>query len=385
MLQFPGTVRSKLPNAGISIFSRMTALAHQHNAINLAQGFPDFPSSEKLIELVNHYMHQGMNQYAPMPGVMQLREAIAEKTEEIYSIKPDPETEITIVPGATYGLYSTFQALLHEGDEVIVFEPAYDSYVPGITMAGGVPVLIQLQAPDYKINWELVKKRINVHTRAIVLNSPQNPSGTVLKPNDLLQLAKLVKDTDIIIISDEVYEHIIFDGVRHEGVLHYPELAKRSVIISSFGKTFHNTGWKIGYVIATKELTKEIRAVHQFMQFSVHTPSQYALADFLKDKHQYTMLPEFYQQKRDQFINLLQGSRFKWKPAAGTYFQLLDYSAISNKKDTDFANELTEKHKVASIPLSPFYHNYSQGNMLRFCFAKSDATLEKAAAILQKI
>ncbi|MBK7108039.1 MAG: aminotransferase class I/II-fold pyridoxal phosphate-dependent enzyme [Chitinophagales bacterium] len=385
MLQFPGTIRSKLPNAGISIFSRMTALAHQHNAINLAQGFPDFPSSEKLIELVNHYMHQGMNQYAPMPGVMQLREAIAEKTEEIYSITPDPETEITIVSGATYGLYSAFQALLHEGNEVIVFEPAYDSYVPGITMAGGVPVPIQLQAPDYKINWDLVKKRINAHTRAIVLNSPQNPSGTVLKPNDLLQLAKLVKDTDIIIISDEVYEHIIFDGVRHEGVLHYPELAKRSVIISSFGKTFHNTGWKIGYVIAAKELTKEIRAVHQFMQFSVHTPSQYALADFLKDKQQYTMLPEFYQQKRDQFINLLQGSRFKWKPAAGTYFQLLDYSAISNKKDTDFANELTEKHKVASIPLSPFYHNNSQGTMLRFCFAKSDGTLEKAAAILQKI
>lgn len=330
-------------------------------------------------------MRQGMNQYAPMPGVMPLREAIAEKTGEIYGLHPDPETEITVVPGATYGLYASFQALLHEGDEVIVFEPAYDSYVPGITMAGGVPVYVQLQAPDYKINWDSVKKRINARTRAIVLNSPQNPSGTVLKSADLQQLAKLVKDTDIVIISDEVYEHIIFDGQRHEGVLHYPELARRSIVIASFGKTFHNTGWKTGYIIAPRELTKELRAVHQFMLFSVHTPSQYALADFLKDRNQYTALPEFYQQKRDLFIRLLQGSRFKWKPAAGTYFQLLDYGAVSNKKDADFAVELTEKYKVASIPLSPFYHNTIPGTLLRFCFAKSQTTLEQAAAILQKI
>jgi len=385
MLQFPGTIRTKLPNTGLSIFSSMTALANKHQAINLAQGFPDFPPSQKLIELVHHYMRQGMNQYAPMPGVMPLREAIAEKTGEIYGLHPDPETEITVVPGATYGLYASFQALLHEGDEVIVFEPAYDSYVPGITMAGGVPVYVQLQAPDYKINWDSVKKRINARTRAIVLNSPQNPSGTVLKSADLQQLAKLVKDTDIVIISDEVYEHIIFDGQRHEGVLHYPELARRSIVIASFGKTFHNTGWKTGYIIAPRELTKELRAVHQFMLFSVHTPSQYALADFLKDRNQYTALPEFYQQKRDLFIRLLQGSRFKWKPAAGTYFQLLDYGAVSNKKDADFAVELTEKYKVASIPLSPFYHNTIPGTLLRFCFAKSQTTLEQAAAILQKI
>lgn len=385
MPKFPGTVRSKLPDAGISIFSRMTALANQHGAINLAQGFPDFPSSEKLIALVNEYMLKGMNQYAPMPGVMALREAIAEKTAYLYNIAYNPETEITITPGATYGLFTTFQAMLHEGDEVIVFEPAYDSYVPGIKLAGATPVFIPLFAPDYRVNWDMVKKSINSHTKAIVINSPQNPSGTVLTQHDLQQLQKLVKDTDIIIISDEVYEHIIFDNVQHESVLHYPELAKRSIVISSFGKTFHNTGWKLGYVLAPAELTKEFRAVHQFTVFSVHTPSQYALADYLKDRNNYTSLPAFYQQKRDFFIRLLQGSRFTLVPAAGTYFQLLNYSAVSDAPDIDFAIELTEKHKVASIPLSPFYHSRTQGTMLRFCFAKSDTTLERAAEILHKI
>ncbi|MFN3938947.1 MAG: methionine aminotransferase [Chitinophagales bacterium] len=385
MPQYHGPVKSKLPDAGISIFAKMTALANQHGAINLAQGFPDFPSSEKLIDLVHYYMRKGMNQYAPMPGVMILREAIAEKTEFLYHIPYHPETEVTITPGATYALFAAFQALLHEGDEVLVFEPAYDSYVPGIKLAGGIPVFISLLAPDYKIDWELVKKNINSRTKAIVLNTPHNPSGTVWSAHDMQQLHNIVKDTDIVIISDEVYEHIIFDNVRHESVLHYPALTERSIVISSFGKTFHNTGWKTGYILAPAELTKEIRAVHQFLLFSVHTPTQYALADFLKDRSQYLELQNFYQQKRNHFIRLLKDSRFKMKPAAGTYFQLLDYSDISEKQDTDFAVELTEKYKVASIPLSPFYRTPAADKMLRFCFAKTDETLEKAADILQKI
>lgn len=385
MPQFRGTIKSKLPDAGISIFAKMTALANQHNAVNLAQGFPDFPSSEKLMDLVHHYMRKGMNQYAPMPGVMALREAIAEKTEFLYHISYNPETEVTIIPGATYGLFAAFQSIIHDGDEVLVFEPAYDSYVPGIRLAGGIPVFIQLQAPDYKINWEQVKKNIHSRTKAIVINTPHNPSGTILSAKDMTQLKKIVKDTDIIIISDEVYEHIIFDDVRHESVLQYPELAERSIVISSFGKTFHNTGWKTGYILAPEKLNKEFRCIHQFLIFSVHTPTQYALADFLKDREPYLGLSDFYQQKRNHFNTLLKGSRFKLKPAAGTYFQLLDYSSISAKQDTAFAIELTEKYKIASIPLSPFYHTPVEDKMLRFCFAKTDETLEKAAEILQKV
>lgn len=379
------SVKSKLPNAGISIFARMTALANQHQAINLAQGFPDFLSSEKLIDLVHLYMRKGMNQYAPMPGVLALRERIAEKVERIYAQTYHPETEITITAGATQAIYTSIAATIREGDEVIIFEPAYDSYAPAIRVHGGVPVPVTLNAPDYAINWDRVKKSVNQRTRMIMLNTPHNPTGSVLQASDMKQLIRIVAGKDIIVLSDEVYEHIIFDGIRHESVLYYPELRERSMIIFSFGKTYHNTGWKLGYVIAPDYLTKEFRSVHQFEVFSVNTPIQYALADFMQDSSEYEQVSAFYTSKRNLFNSMLQDSRFELKPAAGTYFQLLDYSAISDKSDQEMADWLTIQHKVASIPLSPFYRNGSDAKMLRFCFAKQDDTLKRAAEILCKI
>lgn len=379
------SVKSKLPNAGISIFARMTALANQHQAINLAQGFPDFLSSEKLIDLVHLYMRKGMNQYAPMPGVLALRERIAEKVERIYAQTYHPETEITITAGATQAIYTSIAATIREGDEVIIFEPAYDSYAPAIRVHGGVPVPVTLNAPDYAINWDRVKKSVNQRTRMIMLNTPHNPTGSVLQASDMKQLIRIVAGKDIIVLSDEVYEHIIFDGIRHESVLYYPELRERSMIIFSFGKTYHNTGWKLGYVIAPDYLTKEFRSVHQFEVFSVNTPIQYALADFMQDSSEYEQVSAFYTSKRNLFNSMLQDSRFELKPAAGTYFQLLDYSAISDKSDQEMADWLTIHHKVASIPLSPFYRNGSDAKMLRFCFAKQDDTLKRAAEILCKI
>lgn len=379
------SVKSKLPNAGISIFARMTALANQHQAINLAQGFPDFLSSEKLINLVHLYMRKGMNQYAPMPGVLTLRERIAEKVERIYAQAYHPETEITITAGATQAIYTSIAATIREGDEVIIFEPAYDSYAPAIRVHGGVPVPVTLNAPDYAINWDRVKKSVNQRTRMIMLNTPHNPTGSVLQASDMKQLIRIVAGKDIIVLSDEVYEHIIFDGIRHESVLYYPELRERSMIIFSFGKTYHNTGWKLGYVIAPDYLTKEFRSVHQFEVFSVNTPIQYALADFMQDSSEYEQVSAFYTGKRNLFNSMLQDSKFELKPAAGTYFQLLDYSAISDKSDQEMADWLTIHHKVASIPLSPFYRNGSDAKMLRFCFAKQDDTLKRAAEILCKI
>ncbi|HPE96508.1 MAG: aminotransferase class I/II-fold pyridoxal phosphate-dependent enzyme [Chitinophagales bacterium] len=385
-MQSPIIIRSKLPNTGISIFARMTALANQHGAINLAQGFPDFPPPKRLVSLVADAMRKGHNQYAPMPGVPDLREAIADKTKDTYKCKVDAEKEVTVTAGATYGLFAAFQALLHEGDEVLVFEPAYDSYVPGIQLAGAEPVFVELHAPDYSIDWEGVKKKINARTRAILINTPHNPSGTCWTKNDLLQLEKIVVGTDIIVISDEVYEHITFDDGRHESVLRYPKLAQQSIVISSFGKTYHNTGWKMGYVIANESITKEFRAVHQFLVFSVNTPMQYAVAQFIREAPEHFQdLPQFYQRKRDFFLEAVKDSRFSFTPASGTYFQLLDYSAISDEQDTVFAERITAEFGVAAIPLSPFYRGPVGDRVLRFCFAKSEKTLEKAAAILCRI
>ncbi|MFZ1632525.1 MAG: methionine aminotransferase [Chitinophagales bacterium] len=378
-------IKSKLPNSGISIFAKMTALANQHGAINLAQGFPDFLSSVKLIENVYAAMRRGNNQYAPMPGVLNLREKIAEKVTTIYGRNYSPETEVTITAGATQAIYTTITAIIREGEEVIIFEPAYDSYAPAIRLSGGVPIPVELHAPDYKIDWEIVKKSVSQRTRMIMLNTPHNPTGSVLSKDDMAQLEKIVAGKDIFILSDEVYEHIIFDNKRHESVLYYPNLCERSIVIFSFGKTYHNTGWKIGYILAPEFITKEFRAVHQFEVFSVNTPIQHALAEFMQDPNEYLKVQAFYEQKRNLFNNLMKGSRFKIKPAAGTYFQLADYSAISDKSDMDFAEELCIQHKVAAIPLSPFYRQGSNDKILRFCFAKQDETLEKAASILCKI
>jgi methionine aminotransferase len=382
---FPNVITAKLPKAGTTIFTIMSALANAHKAINLSQGFPDFSCSEELTGLVNKHMKNGSNQYAPMPGVMALREMIAQKTEALYGASYDPETEITVTAGATQAIYTAITAMLHEDDEVLIFEPAYDCYIPAIELNGGRPVFYQLNAPDYTIDWKDVQKLINHHTRMIIINTPHNPTGSVMTADDMAKLEKLTKDTGIIIVSDEVYEHILFDGHRHESVARFPDLANRSFIISSFGKTFHTTGWKIGYCIAPKNLMEEFRKVHQYLVFSVNTPIQYAIADFLKDKDNYVNLSTFYQGKRDYFIKQINGSRFTFNPSAGTYFQLLNYQGISEEKDTDYAVRLVKEFGLAGIPVSVFYHQPTDNKVLRFCFAKQDETLEKAAAIICKI
>lgn len=378
-------IHSKLPDVGTSIFSVMSQMASEHNAINLSQGFPDFMCSGKLIELVNKYMKEGKNQYAPMQGIMRLREVIAEKTQQMFSLSVDPVEEITITAGATQAIYTAITALVGENDEVIVFEPAYDSYVPAIKLNGGRPKYIQLKHPYYEINWNEVQKLVSARTRMIILNSPQNPTGSIMSSHDLEKLRKITSGTNIIIVSDEVYEHILFDGYEHQSIARFPELAKRSIIISSFGKTFHTTGWKMGYCIAPKEIMKEFRRIHQFVVFAVNTPIQHAVADFLQDPENYISLGKFYQQKRDKFNNLLKGSKFKIRPSQGTYFQLLDYSKITDEKDTDFAERLVKEYGVASIPVSVFYHEKIDHKVLRFCFAKEDETLERAAEKLIKL
>lgn len=380
------TIRTKLPHTGTSIFAVMTAMANRYDAINLAQGFPDFPPPGQLVEAVNKAMQEGHHQYAPLAGIPALRNAIAQKCLDDYKVKVDADEEVTVTAGATYGLFTAFQALLHEGDEVLVFEPAYDSYVPGIQLAGAVPVFVELHAPDFRIDWEQVKKHINARTRAILINSPHNPSGTCWTDEDARELEKLLDGSDILVISDEVYEHITFDGIRHHSILQYDGLRSRGIAVFSFGKTYHNTGWKMGYVVAPPEITHAFRTVHQFLLFSVNHAMQHALAEFLRDTPQHHReLPAFYQVKRDLFLSLIEPSRFTFSPAKGTYFQLLDYTTISDKSDTEMAEFLTREHGVASIPLSPFYKSGSQDKVLRFCFAKSDDTLQKAAELLCKI
>jgi methionine aminotransferase len=384
-LEFPGSIKSKLPKTGTTIFSVMTALANEHNAINMAQGFPDFSCSEKLVSLVNTYMQKGLNQYAPMPGIMPLRERIAEKTEALYSAVYNPETEITITPGGTHALYAAISAVVREGDEVIVLEPCYDSYVPAIELNGGRPVFFELKFPDYKVDWNELKRLVSYKTKMIIINTPHNPSGTILSAQDMLKLQKIVDKTEIVILSDEVYEHIIFDGIEHQSVARYPKLAERSIIVSSFGKTYHTTGWKMGYVLAPANLMVEFRKVHQFMAFSTNTPIQYALADFMEDKDAYLQLGAFYQEKRDYFQQLIKGSKFKILPCVGSYFQSLGYSKITQENDSEYAKRLTKEYKIASIPTSSFYHKKVDNHVLRFCFAKSNETLEKAAEKICKI
>ncbi len=385
MESFNGTIQSKLPQTETSIFAVMSQLANDHKALNLSQGFPDFPISEELIDLVYFYMRKGLNQYAPMQGVPALRQAIARMFEKNYGIKYDPVSEINITAGATQALFSAISAFIREGDEAIIFEPAYDSYAPAVKINGGMVKYAGLEFPDFSINWQDFPRLITNRTRLIIINTPQNPTGSVLQAEDLRNLEKLTAGTDIIVISDEVYEHLIFDGITHQSVCRFPELAKRTLVIGSFGKTFHATGWKTGFVLAPQKLMAEFRKVHQFTVFASNTPIQHAIADFIGKEENYKNLGTFYQQKRDAFVQALNGSRFKVLPCFGTYFQLLDYSAISDKSEMDFARWLVEEHKVAAIPVSPFYHKKDDHKVLRFCFAKKDETIAQAAEILSKI
>lgn len=378
--------QSKLPGLGTTIFTIMSQLATDCDAINLSQGFPDFPPPDDLLTRVNHHMLSGHNQYAPMAGVPELREQIALKTERMYALRPDADTEVTVTSGATEALFTAIEAFVHDGDEVIVFDPAYDSYDPAIRLAGGRAIHIPMAAPDFRIDWNRVADTINDRTKMIILNTPHNPTGSVLDGKDMAELATLIDQTDIILLGDEVYEHIIFDGRSHASLLRYPELARRSLVVSSFGKTFHMTGWKIGYCIAPAHLMAEFRKVHQFVQFCVVTPMQFGLADFLQTgAAHYLDLPAFYERKRDEFCELLEGSRFEYTPSAGTYFQLVDYSAITNEPDVEYAQRLTREAGVACIPVSVFYATTPDQHLLRFCFAKDTDTLKKATEILCRI
>ena len=378
-------IKSKLPNVGTTIFTTMSALAQAHNAINLGQGFPDFNMSEALIELVNKAMQKGHNQYTHMSGLPLLRERIAEKVEMLYQANINPDTEITITPGGTYAIYTALTTVLQPGDEVIVFEPAYDSYIPNIEINGAIPVLIPLIHPDYKIDWQLVKEKISSKTKMIMLNTPHNPTGSVISKEDIEQLRNIVKDTGIFILSDEVYEHLIFDNKIHESILRYPDLYERSFVCFSFGKTYHCTGWKMGYCIAPPILTKEFRKVHQFNNFSCHSPSQFALAEFLQQKENYLQVGNFLQQKRDYFQGLMQQTKFKALPSYGTYFQLYNYDAISTENEKDFAIRLVKEYGVAAIPVAAFYQKENNHSVVRFCFAKKESTLEEAVNRLIKL
>jgi methionine aminotransferase len=385
MQKYPYPLRTKLPNIGTSIFAVMSQLANEHKAINLSQGFPDFEISSSLIELVNKYMKKGYNQYAPMPGVQVLRKNISEKYKNAYGIAYDPEDEINITAGATQAINTVISAFIKEGDEVIVFDPAYDSYVPSIKLNGGIVRYAKLRTPDYHAEWNDVKKLMNSNTRMIIINSPHNPTGSVFSEADLKALDKLTRNTEVIVLSDEVYEHLIFDGKTHESVCKYPELAKRSFMIGSFGKTFHATGWKVGYCLAPANLMAEFRRSHQFVVYAVNTPIQYAIAEYLENEENYNNLASFYQDKRDLFLDLIKTSRFKEIPSYGTYFQVLNYENISNENEVDFAQHLTKEFGVASIPLSVFYNDKQDNKTLRFCFAKQEKTLKKAAEILCRI
>jgi len=368
-------LESKLPGVGVTIFTVMSRLAAEHGAINLSQGFPDFEVDGDLIGLVHRHMREGRNQYAPMQGVMALRERIAEKTRWLYGVAYDPATEITVTSGATEALFAAIASVVRPGDEVIVFEPAYDSYVPAITLAGGAPVYCRLRHPGYSIDWDEVKDAITPRTRLMVINSPHNPAGSVLSASDLDSLADVVAGTGVMVLSDEVYEHIIFDGVRHESMARRPELAARSFVVSSFGKTYHTTGWKVGYCLAPAALSAEFQKIHQYLTFATSTPVQHAYADFLARKEPYLELPAFYQRKRDLFRDGLAATRFKLLPSEGSYFQCVDISDVSDLGEADFCQWLTAEVGVAAIPLSAFYGNGFDQRVVRFCFAKQDATL----------
>ena len=377
--------QSKLPNVGTTIFTVMSALANEHKALNLSQGFPNYPSSQKLNDFVSNAMNNGYNQYAPMAGNLDLRLAISNKYQLIYNSTYHPEKEITVTAGATQAIYTIISAFIRPNDEVIIFKPAYDCYQPAIEVNGGKTISIQLSAPDYSVDWNEVASKIASKTKMIIINSPHNPSGTVWSKNDMLQLQKLTNGTDIVVLSDEVYEHIVFDDETHQSICLFNDLKARSFITASFGKTFHNTGWKIGYCCAPEALMSEFRKVHQFNVFSVNHPMQKGIADYMQDTETYLGLNIFFQQKRDLFLNLISESRFKFTPSQGTYFQVLDYSDITDEPDVDFAKRLTKEFKIASIPLSVFNENQKDDKVLRFCFAKTEETLVKAAEILCRV
>lgn len=378
-------IHSKLPNAGTTIFTIMSVLANEHNAINLGQGFPDFPMDDQLIALVNEAMQQGHNQYVHMNGLQILREALVEKIKNLYDKNINPDTEITITPGGTYAIYTALTAILQPGDEVIVFEPAYDCYIPTIELNGAVPVLIPLVYPNYNIDWELVKQKITTRTKLIMINTPHNPTGALLNTADIEALQNIVKGSGIFILSDEVYEHLIFDGKKHESMLRYPDLYERSFVCFSFGKVYHCTGWKMGYCVAPPALMKEFRKIHQFNCFSCNSPVQFALAEFLKQKENYLQLGAFLQQKRDYLLKLMQQTKFKPLPSYGSYFQLYSYSGITDESEKDFAIRLTKEYGVATIPTSAFYKNGAENKVLRFCFSKNESTLEEAVNRLKKL
>ncbi|WP_266203312.1 methionine aminotransferase [Pontibacter kalidii] len=382
MMNYPS---SKLPDVGTSIFTVMSALANEHKAINLSQGFPDFNCPEPLINLVTRYMHEGFNQYAPMAGMPQLRQKISLKTEKMYGFRPDPDTEITVTSGATEALNAAIAAVVKAGDEVVVLEPCYDSYAPVIRLCGGSPIYVPLALPDFSVDWDQVKKRLSSRTRMIIINTPHNPTGAVMTKQDMGRLANLLDGTDILVLSDEVYEHMVFDGQQHYSALQHPQLRARSFVVSSFGKTYHTTGWKVGYAIAPPQLTSELRKMHQFITFSTATPFQLAIADFMDEENHYLELPDFYQAKRDFFLEQLRQTRFEVIPSAGTYFQLARYSGVSDAYDLDFAKRLTTETGVAAIPVSAFYHDKTDNKYLRFCFAKSEDTLRAAGEKLAKV
>src|SRR5688572_14321987 len=363
----------------------MSSLADELGAINLGQGFPDFNTAPELIDAVTRCMRDGYNQYAPMQGVYPLREALARKIEHLYGRRYDPASEILVTSGATEGLFSTLTALVRPGDEVVLFQPAYDSYVPAIQLSGGTPVFVTLRSPDFRVDWDDVRRAVTPRTRAIVINSPHNPTGTILDAGDMRELGRVLQTTDAFVVSDEVYEHIVFDGARHESVARYPDIAARAVVISSFGKTYHTTGWKVGYCCAPEPLLAAVAGVHQWVTYAVNTPVQRAYAEFVDRDPACEDVTRFYQAKRDTFLRLIRGSRFRPLPCRGTFFQLLDYSAITSERDSDYALRLVREHGVASIPLSPFLTGVDPGPVLRFCFAKRDETLEAAAERLCKV
>jgi methionine aminotransferase len=378
-------VQSRLPDVGTSIFTVMSKMALDYGAINLSQGFPDFMIDEKIISLVHKYMLEGHNQYAPMPGTPALRNSIAQVILKTYGRQIDPDTQITITSGATESTYSIIAALIAPGDEVIIFDPSYDSYNPAVRLNGGVPVHINLNAGDFSIDWQTVRSKITKRTRMIIINTPHNPSGAVLHEHDLNELEKIALEHGLLVLSDEVYERLIYDGLTHQSILRYPALAEQSLAVFSFGKTFHATGWKVGYVVASPTLTKEILKAHQFVVFSVNTPVQLALAEYLQTPKHYLELGNFYQKKRDFFLDQMKGSSFEPLPSYGSYFQLMSYKQISNKPDVEMANDLLKKSKVASIPVSVFYKDSTDNRLLRFCFAKKEETLEKACTILRAL
>ncbi|MBK8921753.1 MAG: aminotransferase class I/II-fold pyridoxal phosphate-dependent enzyme [Saprospirales bacterium] len=378
-------IKSKLPRVGTTIFTVMSGLANQVGAINLSQGFPNFNPSDRLQQLVYEHMQRGDNQYSPMPGLLPLRERIAEKMERAYGRPLDPDTEITITAGGTQAIFCAIAAFVHPGDEVILIEPCYDSYRPSVETVGGTAVPYALSAPDYRIDWAAVGRLVTPRTRMLCINTPNNPTGTLLREADMLAISRLLKNTDILVMSDEVYEHLIFDSEPHASALRYPELYERSLCIYSFGKTYHNTGWKTGYCIAPPELTREFRKVHQFNVFSANHPMQAAFADFMADPAKYLGLPEFYQRKRDVFQQAMANTRFRAVPCSGTYFQLYDYSRISAEPDLDFCKRLTTEFGVAAIPVSSFFSNGRDDKVVRFCFAKTEDMLERAGELLARV